>query len=344
VATRPTSSRVDVEALRAGFRATAERLGARAAVDDVFTRLEAAYGEPHRAYHTLAHIESCLSVLDLVRGDLIRPDETAMALWFHDVVYATHPFAKNEERSSELAYESCLRMRIGEDAADRIRRAILATKRHLAGDDHDTNFLLDVDLSILGSDALAYAMFERDIRHEYGWMSSANMLYRRSRAKLLSGFLKRERIYSHPELHARFEKQARSNLARAVAELEEEWNQSSHAHASDDFVVVTRAAALERFAPWSDLHYVLHVEPGTYRLCFSPFDGGGFDVDADEKTAPDVVARVRSLPGYRPEGETWTSDLPGFVYSRDRSGPIEGPVRMGHAPPRTGGAYRSGST
>ena len=44
-------------------------------------------------------------------------------------------------------------------------------------------------------------------------------LYRKGRRKFLNAILSRERIYAVPELHDRFETQARENLSRALRDL-----------------------------------------------------------------------------------------------------------------------------
>ena len=43
------------------------------------------YGEPHRHYHTLAHIRHCLRQFDLAAGLMDQPDAVELALWFRCV-------------------------------------------------------------------------------------------------------------------------------------------------------------------------------------------------------------------------------------------------------------------
>ncbi|HEX2560982.1 hypothetical protein [Phenylobacterium sp.] len=51
-------------------------------------RLEAAYAEPHRRYHTRAHIEACLTLLDEVQGLSAHERQIlAWAIWWHDAIY-----------------------------------------------------------------------------------------------------------------------------------------------------------------------------------------------------------------------------------------------------------------
>lgn len=57
---------------------------------DIFTALAAAYDEGTRYYHTRAHIDACLSQLDVYRDLARNPAEIEIALWFHDAIYDTH--------------------------------------------------------------------------------------------------------------------------------------------------------------------------------------------------------------------------------------------------------------
>lgn len=67
-----------------------------------FEKLVAAYAESCRAYHTDEHIQACLSHLDRVEGQALRPEEIELALWFHDAVYKPLS-SSNEEDSAQWA-------------------------------------------------------------------------------------------------------------------------------------------------------------------------------------------------------------------------------------------------
>src|SRR5258707_14163475 len=64
--------------------------------------LASRYSEPHRAYHTLRHIEHCLDEFEAVRQEARDPVAVEMALWYHDAVYDTRR-RDNEELSAILA-------------------------------------------------------------------------------------------------------------------------------------------------------------------------------------------------------------------------------------------------
>lgn len=62
--------------------------------------LLAAYGEPHRAYHTVQHLTECFAHLDSSPRGPRDPASVELALWFHDAIYDTKA-ADNEARSAE---------------------------------------------------------------------------------------------------------------------------------------------------------------------------------------------------------------------------------------------------
>jgi predicted metal-dependent HD superfamily phosphohydrolase len=57
--------------------------------------LDAAYSEPHRAYHTWEHIGDMLEKLSAFSGSSARRDIIAISTFWHDVVYKT----KNDDGS-----------------------------------------------------------------------------------------------------------------------------------------------------------------------------------------------------------------------------------------------------
>lgn len=183
-----------------------------------FNALIAAYSQKHRHYHTVQHIEHCLHQLDSALRLADEPAEVEFALWFHDAIYDPHS-SSNEERSADLA--CALLIRNGADTARvaRVRAHIMATRHEAPATTSDSQLVVDVDLSILGADEATYAEFETNVRQEYRWVPS--MLFRRKRAEILESFLARPQIYSTKPFHARYELQARRNLAQAITTLRE---------------------------------------------------------------------------------------------------------------------------
>jgi predicted metal-dependent HD superfamily phosphohydrolase len=179
--------------------------------------LTARYGERHRAYHNLSHIESCLALLDRWRGLAACPAEVELALWFHDAVYDPRR-SDNEHESSELANQSLSRAGVPVSTRARVVQLILATARHEpAGDDQA--LLLSIDLAILGAEPAEYDAFERAIRAEYSHVPES--AYVQGRRAVLARFLARPVIYPCRPVAELLEAPARRNLGRALERLAE---------------------------------------------------------------------------------------------------------------------------
>lgn len=183
--------------------------------------LHAAYGASYRAYHNLDHVHACLRELDAVfqvfGGDArVNWDAVAVALWYHDAVYRIGHDA-NEKDSAEWAQRDLIADGAAPDFAAQVVRLIMATEHQAEPQAADEQLLVDLDLGILGQPPAVYDRFEKAIRAEYRRVPG--FLYRRKRAEILRGFLKRGAIYHTPHLHAAWEQQARANLARAIEAL-----------------------------------------------------------------------------------------------------------------------------
>ncbi len=181
-----------------------------------YSALIAAHAEKHRAYHTLEHIAACLRHIDAVRVDLEKPDEVEMALWFHDAFY--EPFSgTNEEDSAEWAADWLQERGADKSVTARIADHILATKAHNAAADIDGKYMLDIDLSILGTPPEIYDRFELNIRREYKRVPG--LIFRKKRKAILQGFLARDEVYATNYFRDKLETQARINLLRAISQL-----------------------------------------------------------------------------------------------------------------------------
>lgn len=204
---------------RARWEALVGSFGAASSGSDVYAKLVAAYSEPHRHYHTAAHVDDCLTQLDQAREIAAAPHEVELALWFHDAVY--EPASPGNEAASAAWAREFLRS-IGVSAAQqsRVYRYILATKHDVEPEAGDQTVVVDVDLSILGRGAEEFDLFERNIRSEYEWVPDP--VYRRKRVEVLEAFLKRPAIYGSEWFRGRYETQARRNLQRTIQSLREQ--------------------------------------------------------------------------------------------------------------------------
>lgn len=180
--------------------------------------LIAAYSESHRAYHNAAHIADCLQQLELARSEADRPDEIAFALWLHDAVY--DPRAKdNEERSADWADQLLADAGVQMSARHRIRKLVLSTKHPSQPDSRDAELIVDIDLSILGRAPAEFEDYDRAIAQEYSWVPPEQ--YKKGRAAILRDFLDRPKLFHSAYFQAKFESQAKVNLSRAIANLEQ---------------------------------------------------------------------------------------------------------------------------
>lgn len=175
-----------------------------------------AHAEQHRAYHTLDHIAACLDHLDAVEEKIEHPEEVEMALWFHDAVY--EPFSDtNEEDSAEWAADWLQDRGAAKVVTGRIADYILDTKNHKKPKSLDGQFMVDIDLSILGTRPDVYDAFELNIRREYKRVPS--FIFKKKRKAILESFLARDEIYTTKYFYQKLETQARVNLLRAVSQL-----------------------------------------------------------------------------------------------------------------------------
>lgn len=170
------------------------------------------YGEPHRAYHNVAHVASMLAAL-ASRG--VLTSTLALAAWGHDLIYDPRA-GDNEEQSAEVFGEWLTAQGADARLAQGVRGLILATKHSAPPATRGEALLVDADLSILGAAPEAFAAYDRAIRQEYRHVPT--LRYSTGRKKVLQGFLERKRIYTAPEF-AGLEDQARTNLEAAIREL-----------------------------------------------------------------------------------------------------------------------------
>lgn len=175
------------------------------------------YGDPARAYHTLEHVDRCLALLDAA-PDVPERDAVEAALWLHDLVY--DPAARDNEETSASIGGALLRSHgVPSSLAGRVEELVLATKHDRPAPRGAASWVADIDLSILGEAAEAFARYETGIRREYGWMPAEE--FRTGRKAVLKALLARDPLFRTNWFRHRFEETARHNLREALAALEE---------------------------------------------------------------------------------------------------------------------------
>jgi predicted metal-dependent HD superfamily phosphohydrolase len=182
-------------------------------VDDsaaIHQRLVDSYSEPQRVYHTLSHIEHCLTHFDRISAQLQNPVAVELAIWFHDVIYAPGA-ADNEQLSADLFLE--LTQHCFDDSLrNTVYQHIMATLHDGSQiDNNDTKFLVDIDLS---SFALPWPEFSRDsnnLRQEMSCLSDDDF-YRKQFA-FQQKLINQPRFFKSDYFYENYEDQARQNLA-----------------------------------------------------------------------------------------------------------------------------------
>lgn len=182
----------------------------------VFADLVRRYQSPHRKYHNLDHIKTCLQYLD--RSDMpgrVR-QELSLAFWFHDAVY--HPLRRdNERRSAALAARRLRNAGFERPLIQRVKQLILMTRNHKVPPGEPwAELFADIDLAILSESSDRFAEYQTQIADEFGMLPKFK--FQRGRRKVLNRLLSRDRIYLSPQFAHR-EGQARENLRKGLAGL-----------------------------------------------------------------------------------------------------------------------------
>jgi predicted metal-dependent HD superfamily phosphohydrolase len=185
-------------------------------ISQLWDEIEQAYTSKGRHYHTLGHLAYMLQLEARYKPAFKQRDLLLFAIYYHDVVYSSSQ-SDNEEKSAELA-EKRLRD-LGLPASDiaYVSKMILATKAHEEHADAMTNFLLDLDLAILGADIQKYDAYNRAVRKEYSIYP--DLLYKPGRRKVLRHFLAQPTIYKTAIFQQAFEEQARYNLQQELKHI-----------------------------------------------------------------------------------------------------------------------------
>jgi predicted metal-dependent HD superfamily phosphohydrolase len=179
-----------------------------------------AYDSPGRFYHTWSHILACIDALRTIRCDESRI--VFLALLFHDAIYVPGR-ADNEERSADLARDTLRRHSdLQEDEIGKIHGMILATRNHEiveSDPSRDLRVVVDIDMSILGSEESVYERYAEDVRREYCPAATTDAKFTTGRILFLEKVLAKPRIYHLPDTIAQWEARARLNVEGELARL-----------------------------------------------------------------------------------------------------------------------------
>jgi predicted metal-dependent HD superfamily phosphohydrolase len=199
-----------------GFEAWARLAGDSPTSRTEWAAVVAAWSEPHRRYHDLAHLAAVLGLVDALSPAADDADAVRLAAWYHDVVYDPDS-ADNEARSAGRA-RAGLRGLVDDERLDEVERLVLVTVDHApAPDDANGAVLCDADLAVLASPPDAYAGYASAVRAEYGHLSDAD--FTTGRIAVLERLLALPALYRLPENAERWTATARTNLGAELALL-----------------------------------------------------------------------------------------------------------------------------
>lgn len=192
-----------------------------AAITALWQDIAARYNEPQRAYHTLKHIYQLFEQFEHIKHCLHEPHITALALFFHDVIYDPKR-SDNELKSAEYAL-AALSPYLSAEQCQHIYALIMMTATHQINKSANENkisdaaYLLDMDLSILGAPWSEYQQYAQAVRQEYAHVTKFN--YRVGRITVLQKLLTHTTLYLTDYYHSRLEEQARDNIKREISLL-----------------------------------------------------------------------------------------------------------------------------
>lgn len=177
----------------------------------VYHQLVDAYNEPHRVYHSLRHIESCLKVFDEISELLDEPDEVELAIWFHDVIYNIGD--KQNEQLSANFFMTLTDGLFTNECRDSVYRHIMATRHDCSEITHkDTKLMVDIDLSSFGSPWADFLADSKNVQAEMSHLTDAQ--YNQKQMSFHQSLLSQPTFFNSDYFLKNYEDQARSNLAK----------------------------------------------------------------------------------------------------------------------------------
>jgi predicted metal-dependent HD superfamily phosphohydrolase len=199
-----------------GFEAWAQLAGDSPTSRTEWAAVVAAWSQPHRRYHDLAHLAAVLGLVGELAGAAADPDAVRLAAWYHDVVYDPRR-PDNEEVSAERA-RAGLRGLVPEERVEEVARLVRLTAGHdPAPDDANGAVLCDADLAVLAGPPESYAAYASAVREEYRHLSDEE--FTAGRTAVLEHLLALPELYRLPAVTAQWTPRARANLTAELTLL-----------------------------------------------------------------------------------------------------------------------------
>lgn len=176
----------------------------------------AAWAEPHRHYHSVAHLRDILARVEELADYADDADAVRLAAWYHDVVYRGLP--DDEERSAQRAQHDLSRLGVAAPLVEEVARLVRLTVSHdPAPGDHNGEVLSDADFAALALPCESYRRNTAAIRAEYTHIPDE--VFRKGRTQVLVGLLDGPGVFRTPLGKQRWEDAARRNLRAELAAL-----------------------------------------------------------------------------------------------------------------------------
>ena len=173
------------------------------------------YNSKSRHYHNLSHIYNMLLQIEVLESSIINYDLCRFTIWYHDIIYKSTK-KNNELKSAEFAKNRLKPLDLDEKSIEIVQKLIKSTQKHelVLRENDDNAYVLDLDLSILGSNWDTYKKYTDNIRKEYAIYP--DFMYSSGRKKVLAHFLNRDTLYFTDYFRNKYENQARENLKREI--------------------------------------------------------------------------------------------------------------------------------
>ncbi|MBP2702372.1 metal-dependent phosphohydrolase [Microbispora sp. RL4-1S] len=179
--------------------------------------LAARWAEPHRRYHTPAHLRTVLHAIDSLAGHAHDADAVRLAAWFHDAFYEGRP-GWDEERSAQLAEARLPACGLAPGRVRLVARLVRVTAVHAYGEgDADAAVLCDADLAVLGGTPEEYDAYAHAVRQEYRHVPDD--AFRTGRSAVLTRLLAGSYLYGTETGRDLWERRARENMTRELGTL-----------------------------------------------------------------------------------------------------------------------------
>lgn len=174
----------------------------------IHARLIASYSEPQRYYHTLVHIEHCLSLFDKISHKLQNAAAVELAIWFHDVVY--QPDAIDNEQLSANLFMATTNGIFDDTFRNTVYQHVMATSHNGSEiKNADTKYLVDIDLSSFGQPWAEFIFDSNNLRLEMEGLSDKEFYQRKVR--FLKKLFSQPRFFKSDYFYNKYETQARQN-------------------------------------------------------------------------------------------------------------------------------------